>query len=49
MDFHGPQGVKNGPDPKNLQTSRLADVLMGLSAMNSDTCPFTHIINRENS
>lgn len=47
MDFRGPQGVKNGADPKNLRTSILADILMGLSAINLDTRPFTHIINRE--
>lgn len=39
--------MKNGADPKNLQTSKLADILMGLSAINLDTHPFTHIINRE--
>lgn len=47
MDFHGPQGVKSGADPKYLQPSRLAAILMGLSAISLDTCPFTHVINRE--
>lgn len=47
MVFHGPQGVKSGADPKNLQTSNLANIVMDLSALNLDTNPFTYVINRE--
>jgi len=46
MGFYGPQGVKNGASLENLQ-SRLANTLAGLSAVNLDMFPFTHIINRE--
>lgn len=47
MDFHGPQGMKSGADPKNLQTSKLAKILMDLSALNLDAHLFTHIINKD--
>lgn len=47
MDFYGQLGVKNGASPENLQSSRLADTLVRLSAVNLDMFLFTHIINRE--
>lgn len=47
MDLYGPQGVKNGAGPESLQSSRLANTLARLSAVNLDMFLFTHIINRE--
>lgn len=45
MDFHGPKGMKNGTGPKNLQTSKLAGTLVGLSAINLDT--FVHTYHKQ--
>lgn len=39
--------MKSGADPKNLQTSKLAKILMDVSALNWDTHPFPHVMNRE--